>query len=86
MIGNVYEVVKKLKEETNDLKDIIYRKKKMGGKYVYIIYNEPLTSSDKISDFVIRSLNNIARSRSRKLIDLMENDLSKITKKIYRKK
>ena len=34
MIGNVYEVVKKLKEETNDLKDIIYRKKKMGGKYV----------------------------------------------------
>ena len=53
MIGNVYEVVKKLKKETNDLKDIIYRKKKMGGKDVYIIYNEPLTSSDKISDFVI---------------------------------
>lgn len=76
MIGNVYEVVKKLKKETNDLKDIIYRKKKMGGKDVYIIYNEPLTSSDKISDFVIRSLNNIAKSRGRKLIDLMENDLS----------
>lgn len=59
MLSNINEVINRLKNETNNIPDIIYRKKKIGRKTIYIIYNEPLTSSDKISDFIIRSLNNI---------------------------
>ena len=52
-------IIKKLKKETNEISDIVYREKYICGKKIYIIYNEPLTSSNKISDFIIRSLNNI---------------------------
>ena len=60
MLENAELIIKKLKKETNELSDIIYRKKIINKKKIYIIYNEPLSSSDKISDFIIRSLNNIA--------------------------
>ena len=59
MLNNINEVIDRLKHETNYIHDIIYREKKIGRKKIVIIYNEPLTSSDKISDFIIRSLNNI---------------------------
>lgn len=59
MINNIEEIVKKLKKDTNNLDDIVYREMYINKKKLYIIYNEPLTSSDKISDFVIRSLNKI---------------------------
>ena len=53
-------IIKKLKKETNEISDIVYREKNIGNKKIYIIYNEPLTSSDKISDFIIKSLNHIS--------------------------
>lgn len=53
-------ILKKLKKETNEISDIVYREKNIGDKKIYIIYNEPLTSSDKISDFIIKSLNHIS--------------------------
>lgn len=53
-------IIKKLKKETNEISDIVYREKNIGDKKIYIIYNEPLTSSDKISDFIIKSLNHIS--------------------------
>lgn len=52
-------IIKTLKQDTNNTTDITYRKKKVCNKDIYIIYNEPLTSSDKISDFIIRSLDKI---------------------------
>mgnify|MGYP003296435516 CR=1 FL=1 len=43
-------------KETNNTDDIIIRKKIVSQKTLYIIYIESLTSSDKISDFVIKEL------------------------------
>lgn len=53
------KIIKLLKKDTNNLENIIYRKKYIGLTKVFIIYNETLVSSDKVSDFIIRSLDNI---------------------------
>lgn len=53
------EIINKIKNETNNLDNVIYRKKRILYKDLYIIYIDALISSDKISDFVIRSLNRI---------------------------
>ena len=52
-------IIDRLKKDTNNGDFIIYRKKRLLFKDIYIIYNETLTSSDSISNFIIRSLNNI---------------------------
>lgn len=53
------KIIKLLKKDTNNLENIIYRKKYIGLTKIFIIYNETLISSDKVSDFIIRSLDNI---------------------------
>ena len=52
-------IIKKLKKDTNNDSNIIYRYKKIFYKNLYIIYNQTITSSSDISDFIIRSLNKI---------------------------
>ena len=52
-------IIKKIKLATNYNDNIIYRKKTILNKTIYLIYNETITSSDTISDFIIRSLNHI---------------------------
>jgi spore germination protein KA len=52
-------IINKIKAETNNLDNIIFRKKTILFKEIYIIYIDALISSDKISDFVLRSLNQI---------------------------
>ena len=52
-------VIEKLKKDTNNDDNIIYRKKNILFKEIYIIYNQTITSSNNISDFIIRSLNKI---------------------------
>ena len=52
-------VIYKLKNDTNNDENIIYRKKIILTKTIYIIYNQTITSSTDISNFIIRSLNNI---------------------------
>lgn len=78
MLENINKIVERLKSDTNNLSDIVYRKKKIRKKEIYIIYNEPLTSSDKISDFIIRSLNNIDDEiiSFQSLFNKIENDIS----------
>lgn len=76
MLEKTNLIIEKLKQETNNLSDIIYREKMVHKKKIYIIYNEPLTSSDKISDFIIRSLNNIAKEKSKNLMASISNDIS----------
>ena len=56
------QIVANLKKDTKESGDITYREKQVCKKKVYIIYNEPLTSSDKISDFIIRSLDHINKT------------------------
>ena len=53
------KIIKLLKKDTKNLENIIYRKKYIGLTKIFIIYNETLVSSDKVSDFIIRSLDNI---------------------------
>ena len=53
------DIINKLKKETNNDENIIIRKKQMIFKTIYIIYNQTITSSSDISNFIIRSLNNI---------------------------
>ena len=78
MLSNIEEVVKKLKNDTNNIGDVVYRKKYINKTKLYIIYNEPLTSSDKISDFVVKSLTRIADTKIsvKKIFSVIENDIS----------
>lgn len=73
---DINEIVKRIKNETNNMSDIVYRKKKINAKTVFIIYNEPLISSDKISDFVIRSLTSIENNKASNLKDEIINNIS----------
>ena len=52
-------IINKLKADTNNDENIIYRKKQILFKKIYILYNQTITSSSDISDFIIRSLNKI---------------------------
>lgn len=67
------EIINRLKKETNNLDNIIYRKKRILYKDIYIIYIDALISSDKISDFVIRSLNHIHIPTYNNIINKISN-------------
>ena len=67
------EIINKLKQETNNLDNIIYRKKRILHKNIYIIYIDALISSDKISDFVMRSLNHIYIPTYNNIINKISN-------------
>ena len=71
-------IVNKLKNDTNNLSDIIYRIKYINNQKIYIIYNEPLVSSDKISDFIIRSLDFIDNKYNKEidLVSVIKNDIN----------
>lgn len=71
-------IINKLKKDTNNNNDIIYRIKYINKQKLYIIYSESLTSSDTISDFIITSLDTI-NNKYHKKIDLYKtiiNDIS----------
>jgi len=83
---NINNIIDRLKEETNNQDNIIYRKKIIKKRLLYIIYLEELTSSDKISDFIIRSLTNIENNLKNKnhLFNNIENNISNFkVKKVY---
>ena len=67
------EIINRLKQETNNLDNIIYRKKRILHKNIYIIYVDALISSDKISDFVMRSLNRIHIPTYNNIINKISN-------------
>jgi len=60
-MNDIDNIINKLKKDTMESEIITYREKKVCGKKVCIIYIDPLTSSDKISDFIVRSLDRINR-------------------------
>ena len=59
MSNKIKTIIETLKRDTNNEPDIVYRKKIINKETIYIVYVETLTSSDKISDFIIRSLDSI---------------------------
>ena len=77
ILKKIENVVNQLKKDTNQVDEITYRKKIVCKKTIYIIYNEPLTSSDKISDFIIRSLDRIDRlyKKSNQLEEVIFNEI-----------
>lgn len=67
------ETINRIKKETNNQENIIYRRKRILHKQIYIIFNETLSASDKISDFVIRSLNRIHIPTYKNIINKISN-------------
>ena len=70
------KLINKLKKDTNNLSDIVYRYKNINNTKICIIYSDSLSSSDKISDFIIESLDNIElRHKKEKLYNTIKNDI-----------
>ncbi len=71
-MNKTINIIKKIKKDTNNSNEITYRIKQVCNTNIHIIYNEPLTSSDTISNFIIRSLDKINR------LYINNNNLDKI--------
>lgn len=74
------KIIEKLKKDTNNSSYIIYREKYIQDKKIDIIYNEVLTDSDKLSDFIFRSLDKIEKIYQKDdfLYDVIKNNISNI--------
>ena len=74
------KVIDKLKKDTNNSEYIIYREKYIGKSKIHIIYNETLSDSDKLSDFVLRSLDHIESiyNEQEPLYDIIKDNISNI--------
>ena len=74
------KLIEKLKKDTNNSSYIIYREKYIKGLKVDIIYNETLSDSNKLSDFIIRSLDHIEKIYSEKetLYEVIKDNISNI--------
>lgn len=70
-------IVNKLKTDTNNTDYTTFREKTVCNKKMVIIYIDPLTSSDKISDFIVRSLDRINKIYKKKddLGKIIENEI-----------
>ncbi len=74
------KIIERLKKDTNNSSYIVYREKYIKKKRIDIIYNEVLTDSDKLSDFIFRSLDNIEKIYDENdfLYDVIKNNISNI--------
>lgn len=79
MSNELNNIIETIKKETNNNEDYVYRKKTINKETIYIIYNEPLTDSNKISDFIIRSLDSIDYKygkKNKELYNTIINDIN----------
>ena len=74
------KIIEELKKDTNNSSYIIYRDMNIKKNKINIIYNETLTDSDKLSNFVLRSLVNIEKNYDGKepLYDTIKNTINNI--------
>lgn len=49
-------LIDKLKKDTNNASDMIYKKIELSNHTIYFIYNEVLTSGDAINDFILKNI------------------------------
>ena len=73
MVNIMEYIINKLKADTNNDENIIYRKKQILFKNIYILYNQTITSSSDISDFIIRSLNKIYIPTYKNIVNKISN-------------
>ncbi|MBR1377425.1 MAG: spore germination protein [Bacilli bacterium] len=71
----MFEYIDRLKKDTNNITDIVYRKKRIRKKDIYIIFNEPLTSGDRISDHIFESLFEMRVINTKKVLENIENNI-----------
>lgn len=74
------KIIEKLKKETNNSSYILYRTKYIKKSRIDIIYSEVLTSQDKISDFIFKSLDYIENiyKENESIYDLIKNNIYNI--------
>ena len=74
------KIINKLKKDTNNSSYIVYRKKYIKNKEIDIIFNETLTSQDKLSDFIFKSLDYIETIYNEKdsLYNVIKNNIYNI--------
>lgn len=72
------KIINKLKKDTNNSSYIVYREKYISNKKIDIIYIETLCDSDKLSDFILRSLDHIESIYNEKetLYDIIKDNIS----------
>lgn len=75
MLNDMNLIINRLKKDTNNIGDIVYRKKKINKNEICIIFNEPLASSDKISEFIFKSLNYISKEKNKNIVELLINNI-----------
>ena len=73
MVNIMNDIINKLKKDSNQDSFITYRKKQILYKTIYIIYNQTITSSTDISNFIIRSLNKIIIPTYHNIINKISN-------------
>ncbi len=71
----MHEYINRLKYETNNQSDYVYRTKKIKNKNIYIVYIDSLTEGTTISDFVIKSLDKIKVKSLKNIIDTIDNHI-----------
>ena len=83
----IQKILLRLKHDNHQASDMACREKKVLKETIYIIYMDSLTSSDKISDFIMRSLDTIDKKYKKRNVSLEEvmfNEIDNIQmKKIY---
>ena len=72
------KIIAKLKKDTNNSSYVVYREKYINKRKIDIIYNETLSDSDKLSDFILRSLDHIESIYNEKdtLYDVIKNNIA----------
>ena len=75
MVNLMFKYIELLKKETNNAKDIVYRKKKIKNKDIYIVYSDSLTSGNSISDFIIKSIDEIKIVTTINLLKAFKNNI-----------
>lgn len=72
------KIIDKLKKDTNNSSYIVYREKYISKRKIDIIYNETLSDSDKLSDFILRSLDHIDTIYNEKdtLYEVIRNNIA----------
>ena len=73
MVEYMKEIIERLKKDTNNDENIVYRYKRIFFKKIYIIYNQTITSSSDIANYVINSLNKIHLPILRNIVNRISN-------------
>lgn len=73
-INKTNQIIENIKNNTEFSSDISFRKIRFDNEYIHIVYAEAMTSTDLISNFIIRSINEISLEFNVELEKYKETD------------